>query len=97
MVGRLCTSKAGHDKDKIYIIIEETGEYVYMSDGDLKPKDKPKKKSKKHIQIIKKTVEASLQERIRHEDDYRDEEIKRAIKLYRSELIQEENVCQNPM
>ena len=97
MVGMLCTSKAGHDKGKIYIIIEETGEYVYLSDGNLKPKDKEKKKSKKHIQVIKKTVDASLQDRIRNGEGYRDEEIKRIIKLYRSELIQEENVCQNPM
>lgn len=97
MVGMLCMSKAGHDKGKIYVIIEENGEYVYMSDGDLKPKDKMKKKSKKHIQPIKKTVDASLQNRLQNKEAVRDEEIKRVIKLYRAKMIQEENICQNPM
>jgi len=51
-VGNLAKSKAGHDKDKIYVIIGETDEYVYLSDGDTKPIEKPKKKSKKHVQPI---------------------------------------------
>ena len=57
MIGKFATSKAGHDKTKLYIIIDEELEYVYLVDGDLKPLDKPKKKSKKHIQIINKVDE----------------------------------------
>ena len=51
--GNLAKSKAGHDKDKIYVIIRETDEYVYLCDGDLRKIDNPKKKSKKHVQPIK--------------------------------------------
>ena len=50
--GNLAKSKAGHDKDKIYVIIGEDDEYVYLSDGDLKKIEKPKKKNKKHVQPI---------------------------------------------
>ena len=55
MTGMFAISKAGHDKGKLYIIIKEDEEYVYLADGRLKPTDSPKKKKKKHIQIIKKT------------------------------------------
>ena len=85
MIGMLCRALAGHDKNEIYIIIEESDEYVYLSDGLLKPTDKVKKKNKKHIQIIKKGVDASLQKRIAEKTEYSNEEIKRAIKLYKKE------------
>ena len=53
MTGFLASSKAGHDKNKIYVIIKEDAEYVWLSDGKIKPVDNPKKKRKKHIQPIK--------------------------------------------
>ena len=49
MTGMFAISKAGHDKGKLYIIIKEDEEYVYLADGRLKPTDSPKKKKKKHI------------------------------------------------
>ena len=36
MIGWMACSKAGHDKDKIYIIIEETDKYVWLADGDIR-------------------------------------------------------------
>ena len=53
MTGLLASSKAGHDKDKIYVIIKEDNEYVWLADGKYKTVEKPKKKRKKHIQIVK--------------------------------------------
>ena len=81
MIGKFATSKAGHDKTKLYIIINEDLEYVYLVDGDLKPLDKPKKKSKKHIQIIKK-VDEIIQNKLDTKQIIYNEDIKRAIKLY---------------
>ena len=82
MVGNLAKSLAGHDKNQIYIIIGEDEEYVYLSDGRLKPLNSPKKKNKKHIQIIKKDTDASLTQKLMNSEVVRDEEIKRTIKLY---------------
>ena len=82
MVGNLALSLAGHDKNQIYIIIREEDEYVYLCDGRLKPLAAPKKKNKKHIQVINKGVDAELSKRIRESGSVRDEEIKRTIKLY---------------
>ena len=54
MAGLLAMSKAGHDKGALYVIIREEGEYVYVADGRIRTSDRPKKKNRKHVQIIKK-------------------------------------------
>ena len=54
MVVLLAMSKAGHDKGALYVIIREEGEYVYVADGRIRTSDRPKKKNRKHVQIIKK-------------------------------------------
>jgi len=51
-IGMLARSKAGHDFDKIYVIVDVDQTYVYLSDGSIRTLDKPKKKKKKHVQII---------------------------------------------
>lgn len=51
-VGNLAKSLAGHDKGKIYMIIRETEEMVYLADGKNRPIERPKCKRKKHIQPI---------------------------------------------
>lgn len=56
----LASSKAGHDKKTVYVIIEEDKEYVYLADGKTRPLTKPKKKNKKHIQIIKRVIEPEI-------------------------------------
>ena len=53
MIGYLAYSKAGHDRHKKYLIISQQGEYVYLVDGKTKTFEHPKKKKKKHIQVIK--------------------------------------------
>ena len=81
MIGKFATSKAGHDKTKLYIIIKKDAEYVYLVDGELKPIEKPKKKSKKHIQIINR-VDETIQNKLETKQIIYNEDIKRAIKLY---------------
>lgn len=46
-------SLAGHDKNHIYIIYKEEKEFYFLVNGSTKTIDAPKKKNKKHIQIIK--------------------------------------------
>lgn len=83
MIGMFASSKSGHDKDTIYIIIKEEKEYVYVVDGRIRTLNHPKKKNKKHIQIIKKFQNLELAEQLRAGDRVMDEQIKRAIKLMR--------------
>ena len=46
MIGELATSKAGHDKDRLYMIVGEEGECVYLCDGGLRGVAHTKKKKK---------------------------------------------------
>ena len=52
MIGELATSKTGHDKGRLYLIVKEDDENVYLCDGRLRSVNNLKKKKKKHIQII---------------------------------------------
>lgn len=76
MTGMLAVSLAGHDKGTVYVIVDETDEYVWVADGKTRTADRPKKKNRKHIQVIKK-VQAD-----KPEDGFKDLEIKRTIKMY---------------
>lgn len=71
MTGFLAYSLSGHDKGKVYLIIKEEADYVYVSDGSVRPLDKLKRKNKKHIQIIKcagrrANTESMTNEEIKH-------------------------------
>lgn len=78
--GMFARSLAGHDKNKLYVIISVENEYVYLVDGKLKTLERPKKKKRKHIQIDYQISEI-IQPKIKSGTQLRDEDIKRAIKL----------------
>ena len=50
--GMLAKSKAGHDKGHLYVIYDVDETYVYLVDGEIRTIDKPKKKKRKHVQLI---------------------------------------------
>ena len=52
--GMLVRSKAGHDKDRIYVVIRAEDEYVYVADGDLRPLRHMKRKNVRHLQPVLK-------------------------------------------
>ena len=85
MIGMLATSKAGHDCKEVFVIVREEEEYVYLADGKARSLAKPKRKNKKHIQLIKKNKNEELAERSTMQQPVRDEEIKRMITLYKAE------------
>lgn len=82
MIGQFVISKAGHDKGEIYVIVAEEKDFVYLSDGRLKLPEKPKKKRKKHIQPIKRTLEDTLTEQLKAGESVQAEKIKYAIRQY---------------
>ena len=84
-VGNLVRSKAGHDKEEIFIIINKEEEYVYLVDGKSRILDKPKKKKIKHIQVINQ-IDEELQRKLETNLILRDEDIKRAIKSYKQKI-----------
>ena len=81
--GMFARSKAGHDKDKLYIILKSEGEYVYLTDGNLRPLSKPKRKNRKDIHPVCRIPEGWDPGQVT------DEFVKRAIRLQEKE---DENV-----
>lgn len=86
MTGCMAISLAGHDRDKIYLIVGEEKEYVYLADGRIRTCDDPKKKNRKHIQIIKKHRNPEVTEKL-----LRGENVDAGI------IIQEVKACQKQM
>ena len=86
MIGELATSKAGHDKDRLYMIVGEEGECVYLCDGRLRGVEHPKKKKKKHIQIIHSSAQDTLIQTIKQnlpgERDEIDRQIRKTLEDY---------------
>ena len=86
MIGELATSKAGHDKDRLYMIVGEEGECVYLCDGRVRGVEHPKKKKKKHIQIIHSSAQDTLIQTIKQnlpgERDEIDRQIRKTLEDY---------------
>ena len=80
MIGELATSKGGHDKDRLYMIVGEEGECVYLCDGRLRGVEHPKKKKKKHIQIIHSSAQDTLIQIIKQNLPGERDEINRQIR-----------------
>ena len=74
--GMFAKSKAGHDKGHLYVIYDADETYVYLVDGKIRTIDKPKKKKRKHVQIIYE----------KHEIEGKDDvAVKRILKLFDKE------------
>ncbi|MBO4980274.1 MAG: KOW domain-containing RNA-binding protein [Lachnospiraceae bacterium] len=86
MIGSFATSKAGHDKGACYVILKEDGAFVYLCDGRCKPVRAPKKKSRKHIQLINRTVSLQIAEKLAEGLPVTDEEVKYEIKQYKKQV-----------
>ncbi len=82
MTGHFATARAGHDAGELYVIVGEDEAYVYLCDGRLRNVAHPKKKNRRHIQIINETVDQSILNRLLMKETVFDHEIKYAIKQY---------------
>jgi len=76
-VGMLAISKAGHDKGHVYVIYGVDETYVYLVDGKIRTLSNPKKKKKKHVQVVCERQDVS---------DIDDVGIKRRLKLFDKEF-----------
>ena len=77
----LATSKAGHDRNQVYVILEEENDFYVVANGTTKPIAKPKKKKKIHLQLIKK-IPSEVLEEIQEVNTMDDLTIKRILKVY---------------
>ncbi len=78
---RMARSKAGHDRGKIFVVVREDPDYFYLADGASRSVSDPKKKNRKHVQIINK-IPAQVLAAFTSGSPFQDTEIRKALKLY---------------
>jgi ribosomal protein L14E/L6E/L27E len=61
-VGQIVFSKRGRDKGKTFVIVDVIDEYVFLTDGNLRPLAKPKKKKAKHVQPTNHIVDFDIKD-----------------------------------
>ncbi len=87
--GRLVISKAGRDKGRKFLILQIADkDYVYISDGSLRKKEKPKKKKIKHLAITG-IVADTVKSKIETNKDVENYEIKNFLKSLEEKNKQE--------
>lgn len=76
----LAISRAGHDKDEIYVVLEEADGYCFLCDGKRKLLTSPKKKKQIHLQRIKNIPDEI---RLMMAEIKDDADVRRILKEYR--------------
>ena len=51
-ISDVVVSKAGHDQDKWFYVIDEDRSFLFLVNGKDRPLDKPKRKKRKHVQKV---------------------------------------------
>ena len=87
--GQLVKSKAGRDKNKIFIIIHIEGEYLYLVDGKLRRLENPKKKKIKHIQPINE-IASEIESKIINDRKMTNADIRKALIIHQNDMNQSE-------
>ena len=80
-VGMMARSLAGHDKGKVYMVLDVKEPFVYLVDGKIRTLDHPKKKRIKHVQVDRHIPEW-IQNVIREGRDLQDSDVIRGRREY---------------
>lgn len=84
----LARSKAGHDKNRVYVVLGSQDDLVFLADGKYKSVEEPKKKKEKHIQPIKQ-LPRNVKEYLNGIQELNDIEIRKVLKLYNKESCEQ--------
>lgn len=85
LLGHFAKSKAGHDKEEIFIIIKEEENFAYLTDGKIRMLDNPKKKKLKHLEIANCFSE-DVREKLDNALKITNSDIREAIEKYKNNL-----------
>lgn len=91
-IGQIVKSKAGRDKDRVFIVCEILDEqFVFVCDGDLRKLNAPKKKKVKHLMIYN-TVLTEFAEKLQRNENLDDAYVRRLIEPYTKSASKEMEV-----
>lgn len=95
-IGRLAVSTAGRDKGRMFVVVDIIDEqYVYIVDGDLRKKDRPKKKKLRHLKLCPDVL-GGIATKLKTGEKVFDAEIRSAIRscMRESDAEKGEATCQ---
>ncbi len=84
LIGRFAVSDAGHDEGTVYLVVGQEEKCLLLCDGKYKTLEKPKKKSRKHVQVTEAVATEPMLSKLLNNEKIFDHEIKYAIKQYLS-------------
>lgn len=97
-IGRLVRSTAGRDKGRYFVILDIIDEqYINIVDGDLRSKDRPKRKKLKHVKLCPEVL-SGIAGKLKEGARVFDAEIRSAIRasISESDVQKGEATCQRP-
>ena len=77
----LVRSCAGRDKGQIFYVVETDELYVYLADGKGRRLENPKRKKRKHIELLPRR-DSRVAEKIRSGDKVLNSELRRELAIY---------------
>jgi ribosomal protein L14E/L6E/L27E len=91
-IGQIVKSKAGRDKDRVFIVCEVLDEqFVFVCDGDLRKLNAPKKKKVKHLMIYN-TVLTEFADKLQRNENLDDAYVRRLLEPYTKSVSKEMEV-----
>ena len=84
-LGQVVLSKTGRDKGCFMIVVEVSGDFVYLVDGDVRKCSKPKRKNIRHIaktNQISELICEKLENQLTIDDDIVSSELKIRRKMH---------------
>ena len=91
-IGQIVKSKAGRDKDRVFIICSILDEqFVFVCDGDLRKLNSPKKKKVKHLMIYN-TVLTEFAEKLQGNENLDDAYVRKVLNPFKQSVSKEMEV-----
>lgn len=82
VVGRVCTSRAGHDKGRAFLIVGVFDDnHVLLSDGETRKLSRPKKKKLSHLHVLPQKAD-EIAKKFAESKEVLDADVRNALKLF---------------
>ncbi len=82
VIGRVCTSRAGHDKGRAFLIVGICDDnHVLLSDGETRKLSRPKKKKLTHLHIEPQKAE-EIANKSAESKEILDADVRKALQLF---------------
>ena len=89
--GDFVRAAAGHDKDQLFLVLREEGDFLWLVDGKRRTIETPKKKRRKHV-VSAGVWTHPVAGRMKDGEPVLDSEIRRALAAFRNRCSETKEV-----